>query len=227
MKVRIISISQPVQEFADTLPSELRNPEGIMAYAARVSSERQDNPNYAKLLKYCAEHSHWSVFETASMTAEIKTSRGISPQILRHKSFSMQEFSQRYQQVTDFEIYEARRQDKKNRQNSTDDLPQETKDWFIDAQKQVQALAMSLYEEALSKDIAKEQARFLLPAGASTTLYMTGSVRSWIHYLLVRTDPATQKEHRDIAEAIKEIFLKNFPISAEAMGWVPEEVTND
>jgi thymidylate synthase (FAD) len=219
MKTRLISISSPTQEFMSELPAELHTPEGIIAYCARVSSDNQINPDYAKLLSYCITHKHWSIFETVNMTVEVETSRAVSAQILRHKSFFFQEFSQRYQHVSDFELYEARRQDLKNRQNSIDDIPEETKEWFRSAQNSVWLHSKALYNDALKKGIAKEQARFLLPLSTKTKLYVTGNVRSWIHYLQVRTDLSTQKEHRDIALEIKEIFKGQFPITSKALGW--------
>ena len=153
------------------------------------------------------------------MTVEITTSRAISPQILRHRSFCFQEFSQRYAKVQAVEKYQPRRQDVKNRQNSLDDLDDATVSWFDEAQESIAKLGMEKYEEALEKGIAKECARVLLPLGTQTRLYMKGSVRSWIHYLDVRTDPATQKEHRDIADAVKAIFTEQFPVTSRAMGW--------
>ena len=156
------------------------------------------------------------------MTVEIETSRAISAQILRHRSFCFQEFSQRYAEVQEFENYEARRQDIKNRQNSIDDMTEFEKQWFNIAQGKIQKEAMELYNMALSKGIAKEQARMLLPMSTQTKLYMTGNIRSWIHYLEVRCDPSTQKEHRDVANKIKEIFIKELPIISEAMGWSGE-----
>lgn len=188
-----------------------------MAYCARVSSPHQESPDYAKLLRYCVKKSHWSVFEMVDMTVEITTSRAISPQLLRHKSFSFQEMSQRYTEALEFEPCEARRQDVKNRQNSIDDLPENVKQWFTECQEDNWGIMYSDYEEALSLGIAKECARMLLPLNVQTRLYMKGSVRSWIHYLQVRTDRNTQKEHRDIAEAIKTIFVANFPAIAEAL----------
>jgi len=188
-------------------------PEGerIIAYCARVSSPRQGNPKIEKLLSYCIKHGHWSIFEMADMTVEIKTSRAIAAQILRHKSFSFQEFSQRYAEVQSFELYEARRQDINNRQNSIDDLDSKTKQWFTQMQKELHQLTSTLYTTALSKGIAKEQARFLLPLSTQTKLYMKGSIRSWIHYLQIRRSPETQKEHRDIADSVWEIFKRELP----------------
>ena len=153
------------------------------------------------------------------MTIEIETSRAISAQILRHRSFCYQEFSQRYASVQSFEHYQARRQDVKNRQNSLDDLSEKDKDWFENAQYQIQKKSQKLYDQALKKGIAKECARFLLPMGVSTRLYMTGSIRSWVHYLNVRCEKGTQLEHRLIADEIKEIFIKELPIVSESLGW--------
>ena len=219
MKTKLISITQISEEVAKSLPDNLQNPEGLMAYTARVSSPKQDKEAYEGLLKYCIKNQHWSVFEMIDMTVEIETSRAIAQQILRHRSFSFQEFSQRYAEVTSFETYEARRQDTKNRQNSIDDMTKDTKDWFIAAQDKVQTLCDDLYQRALSLNIAKEQARFLLPLGTTTKLYMKGSVRSWIHYLQLRCGNGTQKEHKDIAKSIKEIFKQQFPTISKALEW--------
>jgi thymidylate synthase (FAD) len=206
---------------AVTQPSSGGGPESLIAYCARVSSDNQDNPDYDKLLKYCIEHGHWSVFETASMTVEINTSRAIAAQILRHRSFQFQEFSQRYQKVKEkgYKQYAARRQHAKNRQSSTDDLPKETKDLFNYAQEKVWNDSYTLYETLLKEGVAKECARMILPLNTSTRLYMTGSARSWIHYLKVRTDETTQLEHRELAEEIRTIFCGQFPITARALGW--------
>ncbi len=193
--------------------------EELIAYCARVSSSNQFNPNIEKLLEYCIDHGHWSVFETPYITVEINTSRAISAQILRHRSFTFQEFSQRYAAVADFETYPARRQDSKNRQNSIDNMNGEDRAWFECAQDRVQTLSSFLYYEALDKGIAKEQARFLLPMSSKTKLYMTGNVRSWIHYLNLRCHIDTQKEHRDIALAIREILKKELPIISKAVAW--------
>lgn len=195
-------------------------PEALIAYTARVSSPHQDNPDYEKLIAYCLANGHWSVFEMVDATIEIETSRAIAQQILRHRSFSFQEFSQRYAKVQAFEHYEARRQDDKNRQNSIDDLPEKTKEWFRQVQVSQQENAMTFYKIAIQNGIAKEQARFLLPIGVQTKLYMKGSLRSWIHYLQVRTDASTQKEHRDIANACKSILANEFPVIAKVLGWV-------
>jgi thymidylate synthase (FAD) len=215
MQVRLISVTNPLIE----VDNQMLTPEGLIAYCARVSSPHQETPDYGKLLSYCIAHKHWSVFEMVDMTVEIVTSRAISPQILRHRSFCFQEFSQRYARAQAIERYEPRRQDSKNRQNSLDDLDPETVAWFGDAQDGVAKLAMEKYEEALEKGIAKECARVLLPLGTQTKLYMKGSVRSWIHYLEVRTDKSTQKEHRDIAEGVMKIFTEQFPVTSGALGW--------
>lgn len=195
-----------------------------MGYVARVSNpQNQENPNVAGLLKYCIKHQHWSVFEQAHMTLEIETNRGIAAQILRHRSFTYQEFSQRYADVNWLEsgipVPDLRSQDTKNRQNSIDDIPEETK-------KDLQAYisnhflsAMELYNELLRQGVAKECARFVLPLATPTRIYMTGSVRSWIHYINLRSAHGTQKEHMDIANACREVFVQQFPICAEALEW--------
>ena len=186
--------------------------ERLIAYCARVSSPNQDNPEYIKLLRYCMNHGHWSIFEMADMTLEIKTSRAIAQQIIRHKSFSFQEFSQRYSEVTEFEKVNARRQDVKNRQNSFDDLNDTDKAWFFAAQSKVVNEANNVYRDALDRGIAKECARMVLPLLTQTRLYMKGNVRSWIHYFNVRCGADTQKEHRDIALKGLDLFCEQFPI---------------
>jgi thymidylate synthase (FAD) len=190
-----------------------------IAYCARVSSPNQDNPEYAKLIQYLIKHKHWSPTEMASACFEIETTRAVAPQLLRHRSFSFQEFSQRYSKATEVEITQARRQDLKNKQNSIDDMSDEDKQWFLDAQQQVWDTSNKLYEEALSRGVAKEAARGLLPLNTKTKLYMHGTIRSWIHYVEVRSDVSTQLEHREIALAIKEILKKEIPQIAEALGW--------
>lgn len=208
MTVKLISITPRAEE--------------IMAYCARVSSpQNQESPDFAKLLSYCIKHGHWSVFEQANMVLEITTSRGIAAQILRHRSFTFQEFSQRYASLSDGSLiqYEARRQDTKNRQNSIDDMSDETKEWFKTAQTEVWDLAYSKYEEALSKGVAKECARFLLPLNTQTKMYLNGTIRSWVHYITLRTANGTQLEHAQIAEQCKQIFSDNLPVTAKALGW--------
>lgn len=193
--------------------------EKIIAYCARVSSDKQDNPNYAKLIEYCIKHGHWSILEQASMTIEITTSRAIAAQILRHRSFSFQEHSQRYSPVFSHEEYGARRQDDKNRQNSIDDMSEDDKIWFKNAQQDVWDLSKRYYDEAISRGVAKECARMLLPLNTTTRLYMTGTIRSWAHYLQVRTGPETQKEHRDVANSCRDIFISRLPTISKALGW--------
>ena len=210
----IPEVEKPIKLISITPDSEK-----LVAYCARVSSNQQDNPSISKLLRYCIKHKHWSIFETAYLTVEINTSRAMSAQILRHRSFTFQEFSQRYAEVPDFISYKARRQDRKNRQNSIDDMSIEDRHWFDLAQDKVQSLTASLYLDALDRGIAKEQARFLLPMSSKTKIYMTGNIRSWIHYLELRTGIETQKEHRDIALEIKSIFKQELPIISGALEW--------
>ena len=195
------------------------NAEATMAYIARVSSPNQENPEYARLLKYCIDHQHWSVFEHAYMTLEISTSRMISAQILRHRSFTFSEFSQRYSEPMDYVPVKARRQAEKNRQSSVDDTPEDIKDWWSQRELEHWAESERLYREALVLGIAKECARAILPMNTATRIYMTGSVRSWIHYIRLRTQPDTQLEHREIAEKCKEIFSRELPLIATTLGW--------
>tara|TARA_B100000073_G_scaffold244281_1_gene204888 strand:- start:291 stop:926 length:636 start_codon:yes stop_codon:yes gene_type:complete len=197
--------------------------EKLMAYIARVSNPRnQSNENFSKLLSYCIKNEHWSVFEQSFMTVQIETNRGIAAQILRHRSFTFQEFSQRYAdslQLGSIPLPELRRQDTKNRQNSIEDLSPETKAKFEEKISKHFKNASILYEEMLSEGIAKECARFVLPLSTPTRIYMTGSCRSWIHYINLRSANGTQKEHQIIALKCKTIFSKNFPIVAEALNW--------
>jgi thymidylate synthase (FAD) len=219
MNVRLIAKTVICdQELLKELSGD-NSPEALMLYCARVSNPESQTSNNPGLLRYCMKHQHWSVFQQSDFTFEIVTSRAISAQILRHKSFHFQEWSQRYQVTSEIEYYPARRQDLKNRQNSIDDMSQEDKDFFQLAQESIAIKAQDLYKECLQRGIAKEQARMLLPLNTRTKLYMKGTVRDWIHYVNVRTDPSTQKEHRDIAIAIKEILIKEIPIIAEAAGW--------
>jgi thymidylate synthase (FAD) len=194
--------------------------EKTMAYIARVSSPlNQENPEYARLLRYCLDHRHWSVFEHASMTVEISTSRMISAQILRHRSFKFSEFSQRYSEPMDYVPVRARYQAEKNRQSSSGELDSRYQHYWSYAQESHWNRCLDLYKEAIDAGIAKELARAVLPMSTATRLYMTGDARSWIHYLQLRTQPDTQKEHRDIAESIKTIFIEQFPTVAEALEW--------
>ena len=198
--------------------------EQTMAYIARVSNpSNQDNEKYAGLLKYCIKHNHWSVFEQSSMTLEIETTRAIAAQILRHRSFTFQEFSQRYAASTalgDIDLPELRKQDLKNRQNSTDDLDPEMVEKFEKQMITLFSSAKSLYEQMLSQGVAKECARMVLPLCTPTRIYMTGSCRSWIHYINLRSAHGTQKEHMVIAEACRKVFTEQFPAVSEALEWV-------
>ena len=196
-----------------------------MAYVARVSNpNNQENPNYAKLLGYCIKHNHWSVFEQSFMTLEIETTRGLAAQILRHRSFTYQEFSQRYADSSllseTIPLPELRRQDTKNRQNSIDDIDPFVKQKYEMLMQNHFKDAMELYQTMLDEGIAKECARFVLPLATPTRLYMSGSCRSWIHYIQLRSANGTQKEHMEIAEACKQIFAEQFPTVAEALEWV-------
>jgi thymidylate synthase (FAD) len=198
--------------------------EKTMAYCAKVSNPKgQDSDNYSKLLKYCIEHQHWSIFEMAFLTLEINTTRGIAAQILRHRSFTYQEFSQRYADTTllaeDIPLFALRRQDNKNRQNSIDDIANETRVKWNTKIREHFAKSKALYDAMIADGIAKECARFILPLATPTRLYMSGSVRSWVHYINLRSAHGTQKEHMDIANEAKEIFKTQFPIISEALGW--------
>lgn len=214
--VKLISVTKPVGELSGLTPQNL------ISYIARVSNPKNqlNNETSANLLKYCIKNKHWSIFESVSMTIEINTSRAIAQQVLRHRSANFQELSQRYQEVTEFVTYPARRQDNKNRQNSIDDMSQEDKDWFQDAQHAIQTNALNLYQEALNRGIAKELARFLLPLSTKTRLYMTNNLRNWIHYIEVRADKSTQLEHRLIALECQKIFKEQFPDIAQALEWI-------
>ena len=199
------------------------NPEEQMAYIARVSNpNNQDNPNYAGLLKYCIKHNHWSVFEQAYMTLEISTTRGLAAQVLRHRSFTFQEFSQRYANTNDLgdiPLPELRRQDLKNRQNSIDDISEKKqRELELNIRRHFIA-AKDLYNELIRQGVAKECARFVLPLATPTKLYMTGSCRSWVHYIDLRSAHGTQKEHMTIAEDCRKVFIEVFPSVSEALGW--------
>jgi len=199
--------------------------EKTMAYVARVSNpNNQENPNYAKLLGYCIKHNHWSVFEQSFMTLEIETTRGLAAQILRHRSFTFQEFSQRYADSSllssTIPLPELRRQDTKNRQNSIDDLDPQVIEKLNYQMNTLFDSSMALYQQMLESGVAKECARFVLPLATPTRLYMSGSLRSWMHYIDLRSANGTQKEHMDIANACKEIFAEQFPTIGGALEWV-------
>lgn len=210
--IKLISITKPTIE-------ELKTPEDLISFCARVSnpSNQYNTETSPRLLKYLIEHKHWSPFEMVSMTVEIKTSRAIAAQILRHRSFSFQEFSQRYSKSTSFEDIEWRLQGKTNRQVGDDivDLSQQLKEEV----ETTLASCKELYDKLIEKGLAKECARMILPLTTSTTMFMSGTIRSWVHYIQLRAKEDTQKEHRIIAEQIKEIFIQNFPVVSEALNW--------
>ena len=211
MTVRLISVTPDAEK--------------TMGYVARVSNpNNQENPKVAGLLKYCVNHQHWSVFEQAFMTLEIETTRGLAAQVLRHRSFTYQEFSQRYADSSllseTIPLPELRSQDTKNRQNSIDDVDPFKKQKYEMKMQQLFTRSMDLYREMLDEGIAKECARFVLPLATPTRMCMSGSVRSWIHYITLRSANGTQKEHMDIAEACKKIFVEQFPTCAAALEWV-------
>jgi thymidylate synthase (FAD) len=195
-----------------------------IAYCARVSNpQNQENENFEGLLKYCIKHQHWSIFEQAFLTVEIETTRGIAAQILRHRSFTFQEFSQRYADtnlITEhIPVPDLRRQDTKNRQNSTDDLGDYVKLKYQAEIAEHFAASSNLYKRLLDAGVAKECARFVLPLATPTRLYMSGSLRSWLHYIDLRSAHGTQKEHMEIAEMCRDIFKEQFPIISAAKEW--------
>ena len=198
--------------------------EKTMAYIARVSNpSNQDNENYSGLLKYCIKHNHWSVFEQSTMTLEIETTRAIAAQILRHRSFTFQEFSQRYadsNKLGHIKLPDLRKQDLKNRQNSTDDLDPKIIQSLNMQMGTLIGSSLALYNQMLELGVAKECARMILPLCTPTKIYMTGSCRSWIHYINLRSAHGTQKEHMDIAEGCREVFTEQFPAVSEALEWV-------
>lgn len=199
-----------------------------MAYCARVSNPlNQDNQDYSKLLAYCVKHHHWSIFEQAFMTVEINTTRGLAAQILRHRSFTFQEFSQRYADANLLQdtipFFDLRRQDNKNRQNSIDDIPKELKfKWHWKIREHFNK-SKALYDGMIADGIAKECARFILPLATPTRLYMSGSIRSFIHWIELRSANGTQKEHMDIANEAKKIFIDELPIVSKALGWTNDQ----
>ena len=204
---------------------EGKGPQEVISYTARISNpHNQENYRTATgLLKYCIKHAHWSIFETASMTLEINTNRGIAAQVLRHRSFTFQEFSQRYADTKlldqNIPVPSLRKQDQKNRQNSTNDLPP---GMVADYQKKIEdhfQAGMDLYNNLLDNGVAKECARFVLPLSTPTRIYMTGSCRSWIHYINLRTAHGTQAEHMELAENCKNVFTQVFPDISEALEW--------
>lgn len=216
---------QTIQEL-EFLRQLKTNPEQLMIYIARVSSPQQQNPDYAKLLRYCWKHGHFSVFEQVNLTMEVETDLATSMQLLRHRSLCFQQLSRRYSSDNvDFVYIEARKQDLKNRQNSTDDLSSEDKIWFQTQKQMLEMKALNAYNEAIQRGIAKETARYLLPTSLKTKLYVTGNLRNFIHYVLVREKNGTQKEHQDLALAVKKEIKRNFPVTHEAV-W-PEKESNE
>lgn len=213
MNVKLIAVTKPTIEGINTA-------EELISYCARVSnpSNQLNTSTAPRLLKYCIDHEHWSIFEHASMTIEIQTSRAIAAQILRHRSFTFQEFSQRYSVAHKIEPYELRKQSEKNRQSSIDVIWDNENGVFDVAQKAIEA-AQYAYNTLLERGVAKECARMFLPLVTQTTMYMTGSCRSFIHYINLRTKEDTQKEHRTIALEIKDIFRQEFPAIDQALEW--------
>lgn len=207
MNVRLIASTSPKN-------SQMANAAQLLGYCARVSnpSNQENHETAEKLLAYCARNGHWSVFEMANLVLEIEAPRDIARQILRHRSFSFQEFSQRYAQSTEFTTREPRLQDDKNRQNSLPMDDDASSRWFLNAQETIQKITQATYEQALSKGIAKECARVILPEGLTMSrMYVNGTLRSWIHYCEVRRHESTQKEHRVVAEKVWQIVCDEFP----------------
>ena len=192
--------------------------EPLIAKLARVSNpQNENNPDYVKLIRYLIKHKHWSPFEMASMCVEINTTRAIAPQILRHRSFSFQEFSQRYAEAVDADVPQLRRQDKKNRQNSIDDIDIAVQLDFQDKINSIFDESFNLYQDMIAAGVAKECARGVLPLNTTTRLYMSGTIRSWLHYIDLRGDDSTQLEHRAIARQIGQILADEVPSIARAM----------
>lgn len=219
MHARLVSYTQWNPEYLSSLaiPEGLVSPEGPVAYTARVSSPNPLNESYERLLSYCIRKGHWSVFEMTDATVELETSRAIAAQILRHRSFVFQEFSQRYSKVEpNYEASTCRMQDSKNRQSSLECSDPSIQAWWEYTQNAQAERAFANYQEALSLGIAKEVARMLLPLSTTTKLYMKGSLRSWIHYLTVRLDPSTQLEHRELAQAILAQLAPVYPVIFKA-----------
>ena len=203
-------------------------PEQTIASIARVSNPaNQQSDQFASLLRYCIRHQHWSIFEHAHMTIEIRTSRAITAQILRHRSFTFQEYSQRYAVVVEQPAPpELRRQDTRNRQNSFPDLPAALVDGYTNRISGLFTEIYGLYREMIADGVAKESARFILPLAAPSTMYMTGNIRSWIHYIQLRSAHGTQKEHQDVALECRNIFIQHLPAISGALGWFPPSPTS-
>lgn len=218
MSVKLISLSKPYV-------TGVNDPEELVVYCARVSnpSNQLNNETAPRLLNYLIKHKHWSPFEMVSMCVEIKTSRAIAAQILRHRSFSFQEFSQRYAEAAELETLEFREQGKTNRQ--VGDNPVTLPTWILDRVNTAQESSKYVYKLLVDHGVAKECARMVLPLNTSTTIYMTGTVRSWIHYFEVRDKEETQKEHREIAQQIKQLFIQKFPVISEALGYTDANIS--
>ena len=218
-EVKLISCTQGAGELQG------KGPQDVISYVARVSNpHNQENFNTAAgLLKYCIKHEHWSIFETVSLTMEINTSRGIAAQILRHRSFTFQEFSQRYASTNllsdSIPVPELRRQDTKNRQNSINNLPPGLVQQYNKKIEKHFEDGMSLYNNLLDNGVAKECARFVLPLATPTRIYMTGTCRSWMHYINLRSGNGTQEEHRLVAEGCRDVFKTVFPDVTDALEW--------
>ena len=218
-EVKLISCTQGAGELQD------KGPQDVISYVARVSNphNQQNFDTAAGLLKYCIKHEHWSIFETVSLTMEINTNRGIAAQILRHRSFTFQEFSQRYASTNLLSdcipVPELRRQDTKNRQNSINNLPPGLVKQYNKKIEKYFEDGMSLYNNLLDNGVAKECARFVLPLATPTRIYMTGTCRSWMHYINLRSANGTQEEHRLVAEACREVFKEVFPDVSTALEW--------
>jgi thymidylate synthase (FAD) len=218
MKVELKSLTNPVQELQD---KGIKTAEDFIVYCARVSnpSNQYNSETGERLINYCIKHQHWSIFEQAFCTFEVVTSRAIAAQILRHRSFTFQEFSQRYSMATELEELQFRKQGKTNRQVGDEDFPL-TQHWDTAIHiKEAQKKCLDVYEELLKVGVAKECARMVLPLNTQTTLYMSGSVRSFIHYIDLRAKQDTQKEHREVALKMKKIFVEVFPTIAKALEW--------
>jgi len=218
--VRLVSITNPSElvRFTDDGSTTTVSPEEMIVYIARVSnpSNQMNMETAPKLINYLIKHKHWSPFEFVDMTVEIVTRRSIAAQILRHKSFAFQEFSQRYSTATEIQSIELRKQGKTNRQSSEDVIT----DFALERDiEQHIANSKMLYNKLIDSGVSRETARDILPLSTETTMYMKGSVRSWIHYLELRCSPDTQKEHREIAEGIKSIFVNQLPNISEALNW--------
>ena len=216
MQVKLVSTTQPILQLKR---QGIKTPEDLIVYCARVSnpSNQFNNETAPKLTAYLIKHKHWSPFEMVDMTVEIKTSRAIAAQILRHRSFSFQEFSQRYSEATDLEPIEWRLQGATNRQVGDEKFELEGE--LNDAIDEFLGASIEVYDHLIKNGIAKECARMVLPLCTETTMYMKGSIRSWIHYIQIRAAQETQKEHREIAEKIKSIFISQFPNISQALGW--------